>query len=290
MQMSISLSPYPVDRSLPGHYIVGKDDLLRVPIQLSDPLWDIYSRRTTKLRSCVSDASDIPNNLIPRLESVAVFEMPSLRYPFPCSHHQSLCGFVDQKLFRSPFSTSLLYQATQTEPAWKKRSQISLRQHALFQVSECGRKASGLNPSLKQHTVKVWMFGFGSNHRLSSMVHCKERETAEGPKVSPKGQTWIAAGFLQMIMIRPSSSDRRGTIGWEQLSEEEAAASNYGLCGLTLCNENKREEATGNPQGLQQIHRFASQTQLHAGVPWSKETPVIWAQICIDSSGGAAGE
>lgn len=64
-----------------------------------------------------------------------------------------------QKLLRSPPKTSFLYQATQTEPDWKKSNQISLKQHALFQVNRSlipSPPSSFVLVTTSQETLAEW--------------------------------------------------------------------------------------------------------------------------------------
>ncbi|CAN7042380.1 unnamed protein product [Brassica oleracea var. botrytis] len=75
--------------------------------------------------------------MIRQVEETVLCCLARTNYPsktdslFICQENLLLGGVV-HKLLRLPCNTSSMNQATQIEPDWKKRSQISLRQQALF--------------------------------------------------------------------------------------------------------------------------------------------------------------
>lgn len=85
---------------------------------------------------------------------------------FTCHEYRWLEAVV-QRLLTEPFNTSSTNQATHTEPDWKKRSHISLRQQALFQIA----KFFIPNPPSRfgfvtttQETLAVWCFSISPCH------------------------------------------------------------------------------------------------------------------------------
>ncbi|CAN6985355.1 unnamed protein product [Brassica oleracea var. botrytis] len=91
----------------------------------------------------------------------------SFRSLFTC-HECRRLGAVVQRLFKDPCNTSSTNQATHTEPDWKKRSQISLRQQALFQVARffIPNPPSRLGlVTTSQETLAVWCLSISPCHR-----------------------------------------------------------------------------------------------------------------------------